>query len=48
MRELIEQYGTGLLSILSVLAVFGILLTLFGSGGVLSSIIVDYMSYLSG
>ena len=48
MQEVIEQYGAGLLSVLSVLAVFGILMTLFGNGGILSGIVADYMNYLGG
>lgn len=48
MREVIEHYGSGLLGMLSALAVMGIVMALFGSGGVLSTIVADYMNYLGG
>lgn len=48
MKKVIEHYGTGLLGMISALAICGILMLLFGENGVLSGIVADYMSYLSG
>ena len=48
MREVMEHCGAGLLGIISAIAVLGIVMSLFGNGGVLSGIVADYMNYLGG
>lgn len=48
MKEVIDHYGAGMLGMVSVVAVFGILMSLFGNNGALSVIVSDYMSFLNG
>lgn len=48
MREVIEHYGSSVLGMITVLAVLEIALSLLGRGGLLSNIVADFMSYLSG
>ena len=48
MREGMDHYGTAILEGVSALAVLGIIFSCFGNGGLISSIVADYMNSLGG
>jgi len=48
MRNVIEHYGSAILSVISAVAIIGIWATLFGNNGILSGIVEDYMNCLGG
>lgn len=48
MREIIEEFGVGMLELLAVLGMVKIIMQLFGKTGILSAMIAAYMNSICG